>query len=165
MSFSPCIQNQKFIKKNFQNTSIDIKACHSHVQKELHPIEDISQNKEIGDHAYSFSDQPTNEDITVEVLGSHDSQEVSDCFHDNMLLQKVVQGLLDEEKHESSSLPLEICQAAPIYDEYNNEEAESYPSIINSDYYIPEDLVSLDTKQNDQVSFGQIPMETSKGSP
>ena len=79
-------------------------------------------------------------------MGSHDSQEVSDCFHDNMLLQKVVQGLLDEEKHESSSLPLEICQAAPIYDEYNNEEAESYLSVINSDYYIPEDLVSLDTK-------------------
>ena len=26
-------------------------------------------------------------------------------------------------------------------------------------------MVSLDTKQNDQVSFGQIPMETSKGSP
>ena len=24
---------------------------------------------------------------------------------------------------------------------------------------------SLDTKQNDQVSFGQIPMETSKGNP
>ena len=119
----------------------------------------------MGDHAYSFSDQPTNEDVAVEVLGSHDSQEVSDCFHDNMLLQKVVQGLLDEEKHESSSLPLEICQAAPIYDEYNNEEVESYPSIINSDYYILEDLVSLDTKQNDQVSFGQIPMETSKGSP
>ena len=82
-----------------------------------------------------------------------------------MLLQKVVQGLLDEEKHESSSLPLEICQAAPIYDEYNNEEAESYPSIINSYYYIPEDLASLDTKLNDQVSFGKIPMETSKGSP
>ena len=59
-------------------------------------------------------------------MGSHDSQEVSDCFHDNMLLQKVVQGLLDEEKYESSSLPLEICQAAPIYDEYSNEEALSF---------------------------------------
>ena len=88
--FSPCIQNQKFIKKNFQNTSIDIKACDSHVQKESQLIEDISQNKEIGDHAYSFSDQPTNEHIVVEVLGSHDSQEFSGCFHDNMLLQKVV---------------------------------------------------------------------------
>ena len=74
VSFSPCIQNQTFIKQNFQNTSIDIKACDSHVQKESHLIEDISQNKEIGDHAYSFSDQPTNELIVVEVLGSHGSQ-------------------------------------------------------------------------------------------
>ena len=45
VSFSPCIQNQKFIRKIFQNTSIDIKACDSHVQKESHPIEDISQKK------------------------------------------------------------------------------------------------------------------------
>ena len=47
----------------------------------------------------------------------------------------------------------------------NNEEAEGSFIIINYDYYKPGDLVSLDTKHNDQLSFGQIPMEISKGNP
>jgi len=47
----------------------------------------------------------------------------------------------------------------------NNEEAEGSSIIINSYYYKPEDLVSLDTKHNDQLSFGQMPMEISKGNP
>ena len=38
--------------------------------------------------------------------------------------------------------------------EVNNEEAEGSFIIINSDYYKPEDLISLDTKHNDQLSFG-----------
>ena len=33
--------------------------------------------------------------------------------------------------------------------EVDNEEAEGSSIIINSDYYKPEDLVSLDTKKND----------------
>ena len=37
--------------------------------------------------------------------------------------------------------------------------------MINSDYYKPEDLVSLDTKHNDQLYFGQMKMEISKGNP
>ena len=47
----------------------------------------------------------------------------------------------------------------------NNEEAEGSFIIINSDYYKPEDLVSLYTKHNDQLSFVQMPMEISKGNP
>ena len=49
--------------------------------------------------------------------------------------------------------------------EVNNEEAEGSFIIINFDYYKPEDLISLDTKHNDQLFFGQIPMEISKGNP
>jgi hypothetical protein len=49
--------------------------------------------------------------------------------------------------------------------EMDNEEAEGSPTIIISDFYKSEDLVSLDTKHNDQLSFGQMPMEISKGSP
>ena len=47
----------------------------------------------------------------------------------------------------------------------DNEEAEGSSIIINFDYYKLEDLVSLDTKQNYQLSFGQMPMEISKGNP
>ena len=49
--------------------------------------------------------------------------------------------------------------------EVNNEETEGFFIIINSNYYKPEDLVSLDIKHNDQLSFGQMPMEISKGNP
>ena len=49
--------------------------------------------------------------------------------------------------------------------EVNNEEVESYFIIIISDYYKPKDLVSLDTKHNDQLSFVQMPMEISKCNP
>ena len=45
----------------------------------------------------------------------------------------------------------------------NNEEVEGSFIIINFYYYKPEDLVSLDTKHNDQLSFSQMPMEISKG--
>ena len=47
----------------------------------------------------------------------------------------------------------------------DNEEAESSSIITNCDHYKLEDLVCLDTKHNDQLSFGQMPMEISKGSP
>ena len=47
----------------------------------------------------------------------------------------------------------------------NNEEVEGSFIIINSYYYKPEDLVSLDTKHNDQFSFGQMLMEISKRNP
>ena len=57
LSFIPCIQDQKFIKENFQNISIDIEACDSLMQEELHPIENIFQNKDVEDHANFFSVQ------------------------------------------------------------------------------------------------------------
>ena len=47
----------------------------------------------------------------------------------------------------------------------NEEAAEGSSIIINSDYYKPEDLVSLDTKHNDQLSLGQTPMEISNDHP
>ena len=49
--------------------------------------------------------------------------------------------------------------------EVNNEEVEGSSIIINSDYYKPKDLVYLDIKHNDHLSFGQMPMEISKGNP
>ena len=49
--------------------------------------------------------------------------------------------------------------------EVGKEEAEGSFIIINSYYYKPEYLVSLDTKHNDQFSFGQMSMEISKGNP
>ena len=47
----------------------------------------------------------------------------------------------------------------------NNEEAEGSFIIINFDYYKLEYLVSLDIKHNNQLFFGQRPMEISKGNP
>ena len=49
--------------------------------------------------------------------------------------------------------------------EVNNEEDEGPSIIINFDYYKLEYLVSLDIKHNDLLSFGQTPMEISKGNP
>ena len=66
MYFIPCTQNQKFIKENFQNISIDIEACDSHVQEELYLVENVFQNQEVEYHAYTFSDQPVYDEC-----GSH----------------------------------------------------------------------------------------------
>jgi len=47
----------------------------------------------------------------------------------------------------------------------DNEEAGGSPITIFSDFYKFENLVSLATKHNDQLSFDQMPMEIRKGSP
>jgi hypothetical protein len=49
--------------------------------------------------------------------------------------------------------------------EIDSEEAEGSPTIIIYDFYKYEYLVPLDTKHNDQLSFDQMLMETSKGIP
>jgi hypothetical protein len=46
----------------------------------------------------------------------------------------------------------------------DNKEAEGSPTTIFPDCYKFEYLVALDTKHNDQLSFGQIPIEISKRS-
>jgi hypothetical protein len=49
--------------------------------------------------------------------------------------------------------------------EMNSENLEGSLTIIKSDCYESEELISLDTNGYDQLSFGQIPIEISKGSP
>jgi hypothetical protein len=49
--------------------------------------------------------------------------------------------------------------------EMNSEEVEGSLTIIKSDWYESEELVYLATNGDDQVSFGQIPIEISMGSP
>jgi hypothetical protein len=49
--------------------------------------------------------------------------------------------------------------------EMNIEEVEGSITIMKSDWYEYEELVSLATNGYDQLYFGQIPIEISKGSP
>jgi hypothetical protein len=49
--------------------------------------------------------------------------------------------------------------------EMNSEEVEGSLTIIRSCFYEYEELVSLDTNGDDQLHFGQMPIEISKGSP
>ena len=44
----------------------------------------------------------------------------------------------------------------------DNKEVEGSPTTIFPDCYKSEDLVDLDTKHNDQLYFGQIPIEISR---
>ena len=49
--------------------------------------------------------------------------------------------------------------------EMNSENLEGSLTIIKSDHYESEELVSLATNGDDQLSFGQIPIEISKDRP
>ena len=72
---TPCIcllyhafKIKKIIKENFENISIDIEACDSLVQEELHPVENIFQNKDVEDHATFFSFQIYSISATPNIL-------------------------------------------------------------------------------------------------
>ena len=106
---------------------------------------------------FSNGDQTWNENVDVETVFPHIFHEASNCPNDQIIHSSYVgQPIYDEYSgDEESNYELEV----------NNEEFEGSFIIINSDYYKPEDLVSLNTKHNDQLSFGQLEMEISKGNP
>ena len=100
-----------FISKRKFQDCCDAQGVDSYVLDEKDIISVVSAGPNI------YENQPYTKGTIVEAFGSTEFS----CFHDDMMLQKTFQDLLNEEKHEPLASSLKFYQATPIFNDNGDD--------------------------------------------